>query len=311
MNKISEEIIGKIEDLYNKGLSNLKIAKELGICNKSVSKYLKERYGIEKKKYVKQIDQTQFEELWNEGKSDKEIAEIFGVKEITVKTFRTKGNNAGKFNIIRNFSQTIQHLSEIQDQFIRGSLLGDLNLSNPNTNRNSNSRLTIVHSIKQEELFMSKVKILGNFMGSYKLYTPFPDKRTGKVYQTWRGNSKTHKVFTDIYNELYPNGKKVLTKEFLNTITHPVALAYWFMDDGTYRGVLATHCFSESENDLIIEWMEEKWNILCTKQKELDKFKIHISEKSRLNFEKLIFPYIIPSMYYKLKYIEELKAQSV
>jgi len=49
MNKISEETIGKIKDLYDQGFSNLKIAKELGIGNNTVSRYLKERFGIEKK----------------------------------------------------------------------------------------------------------------------------------------------------------------------------------------------------------------------------------------------------------------------
>lgn len=36
-------------------------------------------------------------------------------------------------------------------------------------------------------------------MGSYKLYEAKPDSRTGNVYKTWRGNSKSHKVFTNIY----------------------------------------------------------------------------------------------------------------
>lgn len=311
MKKISEETIGKIKEFYDQGLSNSKIAKELGIGNKTVSKYLKERFGIEKKKYVKQIDQDIFEKLWNEGKTDKEIAEYFGVKEITIKTYRTKGENAGKFNIVRYFSQTEHNLSKLQDQFIRGSLLGDLNLSKPQINRSINSRLAIVHSIKQEELFMEKVKLLGNFMGNYKLYTPAPDKRTGKVYQTWRGNSKSHPVFTDIYNELYPNGQKVLTQEYLDKIYHPIALAYWFMDDGTYNGVFATHCFSLEENELLCTWLIEKWGINCTIQHNLNQFQIYIKSESRLKFEQIIFPYMLPSMYYKLKYLDELKAESV
>lgn len=38
---------------------------------------------------------------------------------------------------------------------------------------------------------------------------------------------------------------------------------------------------------------------------------IHISNKSRLDFERLIFPYVLPSMYYKLKFLDILKAESV
>ena len=78
------------------------------------------------------------------------------------------------------------------------------------------------------------------------------------------------------------------------------------MDDGTKRGTIATNCFSEKEVDLLIEWMKEKWNIICTKQKNLKNFVLHISAKSRLDFEKLIFPYVVPSMYYKLEHITAL-----
>lgn len=157
---------------------------------------------------------------------------------------------------------------------------------------------------------MEKVKILKEFMGSYRLSTPSPDKRTGKIYETWRGNSKAHPVFTNIYNELYINNVKKLTKFFLGTITHPIALAYWFMDDGTLRGTLATHCFSLEENELLVDWMSEYWGINCTIQKELTKYKLYITAKSRFKFEKLIYPYMVKSMYYKLKYKDKL-AESV
>lgn len=310
MQKISEEIILQIKKLYDEGLSNLKIAKELGISNDTVSKYLRVRFGIVKKKFTKQIDYDKFVELWNLGKSDKEIAEFFKVKEITIKTYRTRGENAGKFNKIVNFSQEEHFLSELQDQFIRGSLLGDLNITSPNKNGHINSRLSLTHSKKQEDLFMSKVKLLENFMGSYRLQTPAPDKRTGKVYETWKGNSKSHKVFTTIYKELYIDGTKQLTQNYLNSIHHPIALAYWFMDDGTFRGTIATHCFSLKENKLLVKWMEDFWGINCTIQKELTNHKLYIKADSRYNFEKLIFPYIVSSMYYKLKYKDQLLAES-
>jgi hypothetical protein len=148
-------------------------------------------------------------------------------------------------------------------------------------------------------------------MGSYKLYTSNLDTRTGKVYKSWRGNSKSHPVFTKIYNELYPNNKKVLTQEYLDTIHHPIALAYWFMDDGTYNGIFATHCFSLKENELLCMWLIKKWGINCTIQHNLNQFQIYIKSESRLKFEKLIFPYMLPSMYYKLKYLDVLQAESV
>lgn len=296
-----------MKTLYFEGKTCKEIGEIVNLSEKTVGYHLK-NLGIEKRSQ-KKINQKDFERLWNEGKSDLEIAEFFGVKEITIRSYRTRGENAGKFTRNDYFSEKDLQLSDEQEQFILGSLLGDLSIDL--TGKMKNAKLCLVHSTKQEELFMKKVEILGNFMGNYKLYTPAPDKRTGKIYQTWRGNSKTHKLFNEIYNLLYLNGIKTITEKYLNRINNPIALAYWFMDDGTYQGTLATNCFRENEVDLMVSWMSEKWNIICTKQKHLDNFVLYISQKSRLDFERLIFPYIVPSMYYKLKFLDILKAESV
>lgn len=296
-----------IKTLYLEGKTCREIGEVVNLNEKTVSYHLK-NLGI-KIRSQKKINQEDFERLWNENKSDLEIANFFGVKETTVKSYRTRGENAGKFTRNDYFSEKDIKLSIEQEQFILGSLLGDLSIDL--TKQMKNAKLCLVHSIKQEELFMKKVEILGEFMGNYKLYTPAPDKRTGKIYQTWRGNSKTHKLFTEIYNLLYPSGIKTITQEYLHKINNPIALAFWFMDDGTYRGQIATNCFTEQEVDLLIIWMKEKWNIDCSKHKNLSNFTIYLKESTRLDFERLIFPYIVPSMYYKLKFLDILKAESV
>lgn len=311
--KKPKEKIDKLADkkelmktLYLKGKTCKEIGEIVNLTEKTVGYHLK-NLGVEKRPQ-KKINQEDFERLWNEGKSDLEIAEFFGVKEITIKSYRTRGENAGKFTRTNYFSEKDLQLSNEQEQFILGSLLGDLSIDL--TGQMKNAKLCLVHSIKQEELFMKKVKILGEFMGSYKLYSQY-DNRTNKIYQTWRGNSKSHKLFNDIYNLLYPNKIKTITQEYLDKINHPIALAYWFMDDGTENGVIATNCFSLQEVELLINWLKTKWNIISTKQKNKSNYVLYISQKSRLDFERLIFPYIVPSMYYKLKFLNILKAESV
>lgn len=295
-----------MKTLYLEGKTCKEIGEIVNLNEKTVGYHLR-NLGI-KKRSQKKINQEDFEKLWNEGKSDLEIAEFFGVKEITIKSYRTRGKNAGKF--IRNdyFSEKDLELSNEQEQFILGSLLGDLSIDL--TEQMKNAKLCLVHSVKQEELFMKKVEILGEFMGNYKLYSQY-DNRTDKIYQTWRGNSKAHKLFNEVYNLLYPNKIKTITQEYLDKINHPIALAYWFMDDGSECGTIATNCFSLEEVELLINWLKTKWNIISTKQKNKENYVLHISQKSRLDFERLIFPYIVPSMYYKLKFLDILKAESV
>lgn len=300
----------KIKELYLSGKTCKEIGEIVNLAEKTVSYHLK-RMNI-KTRSKKKIDQEKFEELWSQNKSDKEIADYFGVEEITIKSFRTRGKNAGKFKRTDYFSEQEHILTDLQEQFIYGSLLGDLNIGKPD-NQHPNCRLYIVHSQKQEELFMKKVEMLGEFMGAYKLTNLTPDKRTGKVYATYRGNSKAHPAFNKIRDLLYINDTKTITQKFLDKIHSPIALAYWFMDDGAYIGNLATNSFSEQEVDLLIKWLKNEWNINCTKEinkQSTIQYIIHIKANSRKRFEELIFPYIIPSMNYKLKYLPQL-AESV
>lgn len=237
----------QIKQLYLEGKSSNEIGEMLGKSGKTISHHLRQM-GVEIRSTTKKINQEEFEKLQKEGKSDKEIARYFGVSELSIKTFRTKEENAGKFNIIRDFSQEEHSLSEEQEQIILGSLLGDMNLSVPGINRQVNFQ--VINSpirATRGTIYEKKIEILGEFMGSYKLFTPKPDPRTGKIYKSWRGNSKAHKVFTNIHNLLYSNGVKTITQEYLDKISNPIALAYWFMDDGSNSGILATNCFSEDE----------------------------------------------------------------
>ena len=122
-----EELREKIKHLYvDEKLSSNEIGKILG-KNGNTIRYHLNQMGIELRP-VKKIDQEEFEQLWNQGKSDKEIAEYFGVEELTIKSYRTRGENAGKFNVTRYFSQEEHELSEMQEQMILGSLLGDMSL---------------------------------------------------------------------------------------------------------------------------------------------------------------------------------------
>ena len=298
--RVDKEYLEKIKSLYEEGKTAEEIGKILGKSGKTIGFHLR-KLGIKTRslKSITEDQYSEFVELFELGYSDKQLAEHFNCSIPTIKRHRGILN----LKIQRYFSQLDVSLTEEQEQMILGSLLGDLNLSNPQSNRNNNSRLAIVHSIKQEALFMKKVEILGNFMGAYRLETPPPDKRTGNIYQTYRGNSYAHPIFTNIYNTLYINNVKTVTEDYLSKIYHPIALAYWFMDDGTNNGTIATGLFSINECKLLQKWLLEKFNIESTVQEDKNHnwTYIHIKQKSRHHFEELIKPYIIPEMHYKLQ----------
>ena len=286
--KLTNEEVEKLHKMYLEGKTCEEIGKLTGHKTDTVSKYLKNNYNIIPRK---KVDIDELTELVKSGKTTKECAEHFGVNPSAI-SFWKKKVSSDVLKITPTFSQEEHQLSHIQEQMILGSLLGDMNIGKPRKHYPT-CRLALVHSTKQKELFMKKVEILGEFMG---------DNRTNNTYSTIRGNSKSHKVFNDIYNKLYINGVKTITQEYLDMIDHPIALAYWFMDDGSHSGTIATNSFSLNEVNLLSNWLKNKFDINTTIQKNNNYYIIYITSYSRINFDELVAPYIIPSMKYKLKY---------
>lgn len=296
--KLINEEVEKLHKMYLEGKTCEEIGKLTGHKTDTVSKYLKSNYNITPRK---KVDIDKLTELVKLGKTTKECAEYFGVNPSAISFWKKKISN-DILKITPEFSQEDHQLSHLQEQMILGSLLGDMNIGKSRKHQPT-CRLALVHSVKQKELFMKKVEILGEFMGSYREYS-YLDNRTNNIYSALRGNSKSHKIFNDIYNKLYINGIKTITQEYLNMIDHPIALAYWFMDDGTNSGQIATNCFSFKEVKLLSNWLENKFGIITTIQKNLRDYTLYIVASSRFEFDNLISPYIIPSMKYKLKFSE-------
>lgn len=75
------------------------------------------------------------------------------------------------------------------------------------------------------------------------------------------------------------------------------------MDDGSYKGDLSTNSFNEYENDLLVSFLKEKFNINSHKRiNKLNQYIIQIEASSRRDFENLISPYFVETMKYKLKH---------
>lgn len=285
----------QIKELYEKGFNSYEIGEKLGKSYRTVLSHLK-TMGIERRS-VKKIDDNRFQEMWKNGATDDEFMKEFNIARATIRCYRLRHN----CHVTQWFSQTEQNLSEIQEQMILGSLLGDLSIRyNP---KGENASLCLVHCEKQKELFMEKVRILDEFMGKYNYSVPKPDSRTGKIYPGYRGWSKSHPIFKKIYTLLYPNNTKTITEQYLNMIHHPIALAYWFMDDGDKSGVFATNSFSLEECKLLQNMLLNKFGIYTSLHKQNCNYVIYLLSRSRKNFDDLVRPYFVDSMKYKLRYL--------
>ncbi len=97
--------------------------------------------------------------------------------------------------------------------------------------RAKNARLTVTHSLDQYEYLMWKYSELKNIVRT-------PPKvirmtKYGAYGDVVRFHTICHPELTEIYKASYINGRKTVTKELLGMIKTPIALAVWFLDDGS------------------------------------------------------------------------------
>lgn len=113
------------------------------------------------------------------------------------------------------------------------------------------------------------------------------------------------KCLNDLYNIWYKDGIKILPHiSILYHSLNPIVLAYWIMDDGTYRGsgiTIYTNSFKLSEVITLINILRYKYNIICNLH--IDKRNqpnIYLTSQGLKTLIPLILPYIRPEMIYKL-----------
>lgn len=113
---------------------------------------------------------------------------------------------------------------------------------------------------------------------------------------------------------LYTPKKKIGIRKQLDKFT-PLHLSIWYMDDGSLtqlknkdgyvRGnTLRIHTnVSKEENQIIIDYFKEKWNIKFGLQKVNDYYCLSCHTKEARKFIKIVEPFVrrIPSMQHKLK----------
>ncbi len=109
----------------------------------------------------------------------------------------------------------------------------------------------------------------------------------------------------DLYNIWYKDGKKILPPIYiLFHSINPIVLAYWIMDDGTFRGsgiTIYTNSFTISEVNLLISILRYKYNISCNLHlNKKNQPTIYITSKGLKTLIPLILPYIRSDMKYKL-----------
>ena len=184
-------------------------------------------------------------------------------------------------------------LSSVQNAILTGSLLGDGSLRRQD-NR-INALFEVNHSHKQIEYVDWKWKHFQEFI----LTGPKLRKNNGTRI-AYRFTTRSLPVFTEYYQRFYSSGKKKIPK---NLKLNALSLAVWFMDDGSklYSSFyLNTQQFSLLEQEFLMKVLLDTFGLNSALNRDKRYFRLHVDTNSSISMKKIIEPYIIPSLRYKL-----------
>jgi hypothetical protein len=170
---------------------------------------------------------------------------------------------------VSNYIKNSIVLTELQRQFILGGLLGDLCIRIPSHQKNP--ILHAHHSIKQVDYLLYKYNFLSNLCKISPrdvVCEGFGNLKYRSVYF----RTRSLPCLLPIHNIVMQNGCKTISEKWLNEITHPIALASWYFDDGnlqnevrksgrtyTHRMRIALGDMPEYECELLRDWLKRKW----------------------------------------------------
>nr|QNH92712.1 hypothetical protein [Wolfiporia cocos] len=208
----------------------------------------------------------------------------------------------GSYLISRCMSTKVNKNVPNLNSFIKNVLIGILLGDGWLEKQKVNARLRFEQSDIHKEFFFYVYKFFSEFCKSSPRLRERWDKRTGKVYYTWHFSTKSYPMFTEVYDLFYVNKKKVVPVN-IKELLSDVGLAIWIQCDGWKhnKGVtLATNAFSDVENQLLIDALNEKFALDCRLIRDHEHPSIHIPYNQMSNLQKLVLPYMHESFLYKI-----------
>lgn len=250
-------------------------------------------------------DRNEFE-VYFFSHSNEEVAEHFGVCKTTVyhwaRIFGTqRKRNKYKDTLITSFSN-------LQEQILIGSLLGDGSLGKVVGNEQSFYRE--LHGVLQEEYIRWKYELLKPFSVNVKKCV------NNKKYQAYILRTMRHPLFTELENLWYlrdcqnnyvlKNGRriKILPSDVKLT---PITIAVWYCDDGwkpkkDNQFYFSTHGFSLQEVERLVVLLRG-FGLNCRVRMRTKKRlpEIVVLAESKFDFVELLKPHMpCKSLFYKL-----------
>lgn len=199
---------------------------------------------------------------------------------------------------IESHKRTLR-LNSAQRSILVGLLLGDGHLETQN--RGQTYRLKVEHSVVQKDYvdwLYEKFKDLARTQPQIK-------KRKGKNKDSYWFSTYSLGAFRFYAKQFYTDGRKKIPSVIAKLLNEQ-GLAVWFMDDGSYKSnrhktfIVHTVGYRKNDLELIKNVLLEKFGIDTAIHRQYDKWRLYITSHSAEKFKRIVEPYIIPAMNYKL-----------
>lgn len=290
----------KFLELYNKGMNDSEIAREMGCNHATITMKRKTRNLPKNFKYISKIDKEELVELHRQGYTTIQLVKHFKVSDSQIQS------KCAEWGIEINTTQNkIKELTYEEEQVVLGLILGDGTLRKDYHGKYTGTSLSYAHCIKQQEYAEHKAKLLQRIISSTGERSQI-HYRTGNRHYNVTVRSISTIALNKYYPMFYENKKKFIGAEVMNKID-ALGMAIWYMDDGcagTHRGYyLCTNGFLREDVEKATEIIEKRFGIKASVVNSSIKqpmIFIGVRGGNSHKFEQLIRPYIIPSMLYKL-----------
>lgn len=185
----------------------------------------------------------------------------------------------------------------------RGVLVGIL-LGNAYKRQNN---FYIQHPAFQEDYVLFKQRLLEQITQKpVSLYSRFTKKGDRLLCL----EPKLIPLIRVLVKKRFPGGTQKITREFLDLLTMP-GIALWFLDKGSKSlkkngkihslEITLTTRISQAENELIIAYFSEVWEIKWGLIKGKNSYRLRMGTKAGKEFLERIRPYVPETMLYKVE----------
>ncbi len=188
---------------------------------------------------------------------------------------------------------TVGSLTQFQKSVIKGTILGDGYLRK--LDGRSNAFLEVNHSYKQKSYVDWKYQQLKSICLSS------PKKRfcnNGRI--AYRFFTRQHPYLTEMFCLFYNQKGKIIPHSIK---IDKIALAVWFMDDGSKCGdsdfYLNSQQFDKKSQEILIEKLREH-KLISSLNKDKNYYRIRFYLESVQKLKELIAEYFIDEMKYKI-----------